>query len=219
MLLYNELMRPLLLVIALCLSLSAWGQSEIPHGKTEAQILKMGPEAWMSYYSDKVGGSTADMCEGASIYGKAALHRNNALLAKQLDADVKQRIAKLRSLMTTYATSSIDVNYCLSGGGTMYNPMWASVQGEVEDTLYRILTSTGPKPKNMVVSQVTKAHTALGKRISGASANEYVKVSEAKKALAEMKKAYDGIVAVAKHMSRKDSDRVLGFCYTRAVSE
>lgn len=203
----------------LLLTSFASAQVDKQTGKTEAQILKMGAEGWMSYYTEKVGSSTADMCQGARIYGDAAKHRNDRLLANQLDGDFKLQVEKLRKLLTAYANAGVDYDYALSGGGTMYNIMWASVEGEVEDTLYAILTSTGMKPKPMVVSRVSKELAKLDTKLAKAAKDEYVHAADGKKALATMKNTYRAIVDVAKHMSRKDSDRLLEFCYVRAQRE
>jgi hypothetical protein len=159
------------------------------------------------------------MSRAARIYGEAAKHRNDRLLEQQLDGDFKLQIEKLRKLLTAYATSGVDYEYAIAGGGTMYHIMWSSVEGEVEDTLYAILTSTGKKPKPMVVSQVTKALTKLEANLARASKEEYVHATDAKKALTAMKNSYKSIVEIAKQMSRKDSDRLLEFCYMRAQRE
>lgn len=209
-------MRAFLLILLLAIVGSAFAQEEKPHGKTEAQILKMGSEAWMNYYTDTVGGSTADMSRAASLYGTAAFNRNEKLLEKQLDGDFKLQILKLRKGLNAYAAGSVDVQYALTGGGTMYIPMWAMVKGDVEDVLYCLLSASGPKPKSMVVSKVTKRLDAIGKHIAEAAKNAYVKAPEAKRALGEMRKAYAQIVTVAKTMSRRDSDRLLEFCFDKA---
>ena len=46
--------------------------------------------------------------------------------------------------------------------------------------------------------------------------NEFFKYDDAKKALAVMQKSFDQVVAIAKAMSRSDSDRLLQFCLEHA---
>src|SRR5256885_16621471 len=108
------------------------------HGKTEGDILKMGMQEWSEFYAAKEGASTAAMTQAADIYGQVAKKRNVRIL-DGLDGIVKERTLKLRRLLGIYASSSVDVAYAESGGGTMYNTMWASVSGVVEDTLYLLI--------------------------------------------------------------------------------
>ena len=212
-------MRFLLLLFVLIPILARAQEQVDTHGKTEAQILEMGMDGWMNFYTANVGSSTADMCEAAGVYGAIAEKRNNGLL-KAAPTKRKAQILKLRKLLGQFDSSAVDVGYCESGGGTMFNPMWASVSGEVEDALYPMLGGKAPKSKPMVVSAVTRQLARISKDIEDMHTpdNEFMKYKEAKSALADMRAAFGGIVAIAKSMSRVDSDRLLSFCLDRAKS-
>lgn len=214
-------MRCLAALLSLLLLSFTWAQDAVDtHGKSDAQILKMGMEKWSDFYTYKEGTSTASMTEAAGIYGQVATRRNDGLIQRLSDRKRAQTILKLRKLMTDLASSSVDIAYAEAGGGTMYNTMWASVAGVTEDALYELITGKGPKPKALIVSTVKKQLGKLGKEIEVMHADktesEFFKYGDAKKALAKMNKDFDDLVAIAKHLNRTESDRILGFCLEHA---
>jgi hypothetical protein len=215
-------MRSLICIFLLLLfgSIAVAQDTYDTHGKTEAQILAMGMEQWSDFYTSKEGTSTASMTQAAGIYGDVARKRNDLLLKEKNDAKVKDLTLKLRKLLGQLASSSVDIGYAESGGETMYNPMWASVSGVVEDTLYSILTQAGAPAKKMVVSTVTRQLAKVRKEIEAMHRddknNEFFKYDDAKKSIANMQRTFEQIVTVAKTMSRADSDRLLAFCYEHA---
>jgi len=214
-------MRRLLPCFTLLLaSLALAQESHDTYGKTDAQILEMGMEKWSDFFAAKAGGSTSTMTEAAGIYGEVAKRRNDLLLSGKVQTKPRGKILKLRKLMSGFASSSVDVAYCESGGGTMYNTMWAAVTGVVEDTLYRLVSRSGPKAKPAVVSQVTRMFARISKQIEDLHGDkdnlDVFKYADAKKALEAMRKNYGQIVVIARTMSRHDSDIILGFCLQEA---
>ncbi|MFI5384750.1 MAG: hypothetical protein ACHQ50_01400 [Fimbriimonadales bacterium] len=209
-------MRLVTIVVLLAMGIAS-AQNYDTHGKTEADILKMGMDEWTSFFTSKEGSSTASMTEAAGIYGDIAQRRNDRLLKDRAD---KPKFVKLRKLMHTFASSAVDVSYCESGGGTMYNTMWAAVSGVVEDTLYSLISHTGLKAKTMVVSTVRKQLAKLQKEIDDMHRDdknsEFFKYKDAVDALTSLNKSFDQIVAIAKTMSRAVSDRLLAFCLQEA---
>lgn len=212
-------MRWLLVGFLLLAGLASAQESHDTYGKTESQILKMGMDDWMHFFTSKAGSSTADMCEGAGIYGEVAQTRNDRLLKTEKDRDLKQRVLTLRKLLAKFDSSSIDVQFAESGGGTMYNPMWASVTGEVEDLLYGFLSRNLRNTKNLVVSDVSKKLKHLSQLIEKEHQTtpnpELFKYKEAKEALAAMDGTFNGIVTIASKMDRRSSNVLLGFCLER----
>lgn len=194
-------------------------------GKTDAQIIAMGIDKWQDFYTKKQGYSTADMCQANDVYGQAVKRRNNRLLQDQLDGDFKLKIEKLRSLLNTYGSTSIDIAYTRTGGGTMWNPVYAAVLAEGEETIYKILSDTAKPSRHRVVSDVTKqidlAQQAVDKPAKNPGAEDWMRPKEAYPALKLLRKTYIEIAAIAKTMSRKDSDHLLNFClsYARTASE
>lgn len=213
-------MRAGLCLLLLVLGCFAWGQDTFDtHGKTEAEILKMGMQEWSDFFTSKEGASTASMTEAAGIYGQVAKKRTDKLL-ETCDAKTKDRTLKLRRLLGSFANSSVDIAYAEAGGGTMYNTMWASVEGVVEDELYALVSKSGSKAKAMVVSMITKELAKLRRQLEEMHRDEkneeLFKYKDARKALAALRTSFDGIVAIAKGLPRADSDRLLQFCYEQA---
>ncbi|HVT11499.1 MAG TPA: hypothetical protein VHE55_04470 [Fimbriimonadaceae bacterium] len=210
----------LLLLFALFTCLAGAQDAVDTHGKSEAQILQMGMDKWIDFYTSKEGTSTASMTEAAGFYGDVAQRRNDRLIKSMRDRKRAKTILDLRKLMSDLASSSVDIAYAEAGGGTMYNMMWASVGGVTEDALYALVTGKGPKPKSRVVSDVRKELAKIGREIEAMHADkdnaEFFKYGDAKKALAKMSRDYDRLIAIAKHLSRTDSDRILGFCLEHA---
>lgn len=191
-------------------------------GKTDAQIIAMGMNGWQDFYTKKVGYSTADSCNANTLFGEAVARRNDKLLADNLDGDFTAKVRKLRKLLNTYTSSAVDVGYVRSGGGTMWNPVYAGTLGEGELTLYAILSDRVKPTSHHVVSDVSKKldsiEKSLNKMKADKSSAEWAKPEDAFKALKVMRSNYAGIVAIAKTMSRKDSDHLLSFCLSYAIT-
>jgi len=213
-------MRYLALFLLLSAGLSEAQDTYDAHGKTESQILQMGLDKWTDFFTSKEGDSTATMTEAAGIYSDVAVKRDDRLLKTLHDDKARTRFLKLRSLMDTFATSSVDAGYCESEGGTMFNTMWAAAPGLVEDTLYLLITHSESKAKRIVVSTVKKQLAKIRKDIEAMHRDdpkgEIFKYKDALEAIRKMSQSFDEIVAVAKSMSRADSDRLLRFCLDQA---
>ncbi len=185
-------------------------------GKTDAQIIAMGPQKWQDLFTSKIGSSTADMCRANEIYGQAVTRRNDRLIQSQLDGDFVQQVTKCRELLSTYGSTCIDLAYAITGGGTMWNPVYAGITGDSEMTLYGLLSDQAKRDKARVVSDVDRLTKKLDvifrdMRRRGSSAS-WVNLDDAEKSLSLLKSTFKKIVVIAAKMSRKDSDHLLSFC-------
>ena len=213
-------MRFFAILVCLCYALVAPAQdSPETYGKSASQIVKMGRHAWEKFYYAHAGESTADMSAAAASYGWALQVRNEQLLKRQTTAK-RKLIGRLRGLMEKFSSAGVDAAYQMTGGGTMWNPVYAGTTADVEEVVFALLGGHSKPPKHMVVSSVTPVFDSLEanfKRMRDDPDNrEFFKYDEAMKAVSTMRSSYTEIVAYAARLSRADSDRLLGFCKSYA---
>ena len=186
------------------------------YGHTDAQILKMGREKWYEFATTK-DGSTAGMCDAESTFGEVLHRRNAPLLAK---SPSKAAITKLHKLLVVFRNSIIDAGYATSGGGTMWNPVYAATAADVEEVVATLVgkpLSLKPAPK-MTTSMVTQALANQIKLVTEnrkeiddmqSSAGGY---KAAMKGLNDAKATLPSIFAIASKRRRAESDAILQFC-------
>lgn len=186
-----------------------------PVKKTDSEILKMGREKWSEYYSENIGYSTASMSNAEALYGKALYRANSAKLPKS-PKTVQTLVKKVRPLLTSLRVSSIEVASGFSGGGTMWNPVYAGVQADVEECIANILANKSSRKR--VVSDVTKPLDQMFVDIRkhrddldlmSLDQNGF-KVTL--KSAGQVKSSFQEIVKLAKTTPRSHSDALLGFC-------
>ena len=175
------------------------------YGRSNAQILAMGRKRWYDLYTTKGGGeSTASMSSAEAIYGEALAWRN--------DKFGKAKIGRLRKLLLDTKNDAVGVGTAITGGGTMWNIINASLYADAEETLYAVLAKKGKAPKRRV-SDVEKAYTQLRtafRKSSDSGLPEFRKEGPA--ALVRLRRDLDGVIAEATRQPRKGSDALLDFC-------
>ncbi len=185
-------------------------------GKSDAQILKMGRQAWGEYHGEKAGTSTVDMCTSERIYGEVLRRRNDRLLAKA-NRSTKADVKSVRTLMVEYMGGVYDVGMALSGGGTMWNIVYAGCQPDTEEVVGHLLGVKSPKVKPRKVSDVTKALKELNDKVT----KERKSIEEmpsgggwksAMKGLDAAESALPKLISVAARHPRGDSDAILSCC-------
>jgi hypothetical protein len=193
-------------------------------GKSEAQILAMGQQKWNDFYQAKAGPSTASMARMNEIFGDAAKHRNDRLL-KHAAAASRRSAVKLRKLLADYANHAVEIGENIVGGGTMWIPVYANIEADSELVLFGVLGGKAQNSPPTTVSGVEKWVGQVGKAIAKTHADHdadaYFKYPAAKASLAGMRTDLTQIISVAKHLDRKNSDRILGFCinYARTAKD
>ncbi|MBV6459188.1 MAG: hypothetical protein HONBIEJF_02331 [Fimbriimonadaceae bacterium] len=133
------------MVIAFALTvLGCWQVSEVPK-LPDAKMIRMGRSKWFDYYTSRAGSSTMAMCDAESFYGEAVRRTNDKTLARH-PTKMRRFVGSTRTLLTNYRNSLIELGSIFSGGGTMWNPVYAGTMADVEEVVAKILD---PKAKAM----------------------------------------------------------------------
>lgn len=128
-------MRLPVLLVACCLAspLFAAGPSRKDlQGKTPEQVVQMGREKWFHFFTGKVGDSTAAMSGAERLYGDSLKFVNDKTIVK-LPKAKRDSIGRLRQQMDTFHSELIYLGDMLSGGGTMWNPVYAGILADCEE--------------------------------------------------------------------------------------
>ena len=185
------------------------------YGKSEAEIVAMGWTKWNDFYTNKTSGSTVDMVTANEIYGAVLQHRNDRMLKGLTDEKSVATIKELRTLLTDYAGSAVNMAENRSGGGTIWHIFYAGILPETESVLYAVMGGKSDKVKHARVSDVEKkladlAH--LNAKKGSVDVLPEFKPGDAAKSLATMKKDLKKIARIAAEFDREGSDQVLQFC-------
>jgi hypothetical protein len=159
------MMRSLVLASLLVSSACVFAQEDRGRsfGKTNAQILAMGEEKWMDFFYKKSGGmSTAETNEALDVYRDAMAWRNDGLMSKS--SSLKAKYLPLRAPLRKLVGESMQLTYVMSGGGSMYSNIAASLQVSAEELLYNLLR--GKTASKSIADSVIDAR--LAKLIKGA---------------------------------------------------
>lgn len=103
-------------------------------GKTPEQVVQMGRAKWFTYFTGKVGDSTAAMSGAERLYGDCLKFVNDKTIVK-LPKAKRDQIGRLRQQMDFFHSDLIYLGDMLSGGGTMWNPVYAGILADCEETV------------------------------------------------------------------------------------
>jgi hypothetical protein len=211
-----------LLALFLILAAVAGGVSaeEYPRrfGKSNAQILAMGSDKWMDFHGAKAGQSTAGMSEGMAAYRYALRWRNERLSAKA-SSTLRKQVAGLRPLLIDYTDHMMSIGAYMTGGGTIWSNIHASVLCVCEETLYDLLSGKAKPAKSHTTGMVKRQLDSLAEDITTNSKESYntpEKTAGARKDLADGRATFAKIAAAAAMFDRKGSDHILAFCLSTA---
>ncbi|MGE3125965.1 MAG: hypothetical protein AB7F50_06930 [Fimbriimonadaceae bacterium] len=101
-------------------------------GMTPTQVERMGRAKFVDEFSTKHGSSTMAMCDAEGSYGEAVRALNQAWVKKHAPAN-RELMERIRPLVERFKLLSCEVGSAISGGGTMWNPVYASILGDVEE--------------------------------------------------------------------------------------
>lgn len=125
-------------------------------GKTNAEILKMGRDGWTKFAAeDRMGGSTAAYVSSEETFGEALRARNDTLLAKK--PAFRKPMDGLRKVMFEYANEFVSIGSGITGGGTMWNMVSASITPNVEEILYTAFVPAKPAGKAVKPVEIDRA--------------------------------------------------------------
>jgi hypothetical protein len=207
------------LVAILALSSFVAAQDSVDtYGKTEKEIVAMGAEGWHDFYIGKAGDSTASESSAYGIYATVLEKSNDQLAAKQKKT---KEIGGLRDSLMNGGIQLTEVGSDISEGGTIWNIIGAHMQADVEDAINGYLEHKPSSAKHYVVSSVKKQLDLLAQKIEEEHKDKDLgadfKYSDAKDALAKVRKSFDKAVAFAAHCDRADSDRFMEIYFTYSV--
>lgn len=177
------------------------------YGKSNAQILAMGHDAWYKFYTGKAGDSTLGMAYAEKTYAEALGARNEALAAKRKD---RPSIRALHKALENFYIDAVEAGQIVTGGGTMWTPISNAYWVDMETTVYRTMVPGKPAP-HRVNSDVTKEIALLRKAMAGSDV-----LPEDRKRVAPTAAKLEGdwkvVSAIASTLDRRRSDLALEFC-------
>jgi len=134
-----------LVVLALLPALCAAQAQHDWLGLAPAQVEQLGRAKFMDEFSTKHGSSTAAMCDAEVSYGAALRSLNDDWVARRAPKHAGI-VTNLRPLTERYYVLTTDLGFAFSGGGTMWNPVYAGIPADVEEVSGQILgrTKLGP---------------------------------------------------------------------------
>jgi hypothetical protein len=112
-------------------------------GMSPDQVIRMGREKWGEFHGKKSGWSTAAMVDAETLWGRARRAMNEREL-RRLSPAKRKAAEEFRGLMTEFHASASQVGYIMSGGGTLWHPIFASGPSEAEEVIARILRGRRP---------------------------------------------------------------------------
>ncbi len=103
-------------------------------GKSPEQIVAMGRDKWFAAYTKKYGEHTRGMCDAETTYGDALKNLNDRAL-KRVSTERRQFLETARYHCKQIALKGHEVGYAITGGGTMWHPIFAGVHPNVEELI------------------------------------------------------------------------------------
>ena len=201
------------------LILSALFQAQIPadtYGKTESQILAMGPQKWYDFFTAKAGESTYAMSNAYGIYGDVAAKRNDRLFA--VNTSHTRQIKKVGKAVVEFGSDMVALGSAITGGGTMWGPIGSSSYAEAQDVIYSLLRPPKPKGHNIVrASEVQKLLQSVPGLLK--SNRDLLTPEQQKQSESDYKdtlKTFDKLCQLLSTMSPNDKSAVFGFCREQA---
>ncbi len=94
----------------------------------------MGREKWFGFYTERVGDSTAGMSGAERYYGECLKIVNDKQIVR-LPKARRDAIGRLRAQLNSCHTELINLGDILSGGGTMWNPVYAGTLADCEEAV------------------------------------------------------------------------------------
>lgn len=113
-------------------------------GKSPSQVVAMGREKWFEFFTSKVGDSTAAMSGAESLYGACLKIANDKAIVK-LPKEKRDQLGKLRYQLNRFNDEAIRLGEILSGGGTMWNPVFAGILADNEEAVAVLIGRAKPR--------------------------------------------------------------------------
>lgn len=208
----------LLIPSILCLSvLAAAGamaqtSAEKRLGKTDAQILALGYDAWMGLHGERMGDTTPAIAEGMKVY-RTALRRRNDTRGSSLTPERREQIGRLRPLMEAYILDLAKLGSLHTDGGTIWVLHHGSSAIAIEETLYPLVGGRHPAVPARTTGAVGRALARLRAHSDTTLRGRAPSVvADSRRLDQRLTEQSDALIRIAARLPRKDSDRVLDFC-------
>lgn len=148
-----------------CLLLAALALQETEPwlGLTAEQAVRLGRDTFVERYTAAHGDSTAAMVGAQTAFGAALRAVNDAWLAKQPEA-ARDLAEDLRPLLADFQELCFDAGVRMTGGGTIWNPVYAGTAADVEEAVAVALGRSAPG-KPVAQAEAWKALERLEARI------------------------------------------------------
>ncbi|MGV3722086.1 MAG: hypothetical protein ACO1SX_14340 [Actinomycetota bacterium] len=188
--------------------------------KTEAQIVEMGRDKWVEFFTRGDRETATNMSEAQTIFG-LALERRNRVRAAQLSKPRRTHLEILRNWTYAFETNVIEMLATLSGGGDTYRAARAGVNADVEELIGRLTGDPGPVPAARTTGDVIRRMTEIEGKIRATKEARLVPAGETysvEYGLERAKLAREAFLRLAKELEntpRAESDLVLGACVDR----
>jgi hypothetical protein len=189
--------------------------NSLPAEMTDTKVQSMGRSKFVEWYTTKYGSSTMAMCDAETLYGDViARHNNNAI--RQQTSATRTFFAAVRKPLKDFSMKLWEATMCATGGGTMWQPIIASVHPDVEELLRPISNGLPLHSQSRVISDVTKLYPtfeAMVKQYEKENPNTegYYTAAQARMVFGDAKKQFDVVVGLLKTRPRSESDHLLNY--------
>ncbi len=203
--------------LALLALTCAVAQSDDQLGMSDDQIIKLGKQRWYEKFVAKNGESTAGMSEAHQIFARVLKRRNDRLALKRSFAE-RKRMHDLRVKLRAFGEKMLAAGEGMSGGGTMWIPVYSSNAADAEEALYAVISNSGTMSKTKETDVVDQL-TALATKVDAKKAdfdslgNENYSYESIKKNLAGAQNEWNEVVAVSKELPAPAAAGVYAYCY------
>ncbi len=154
-------------------------------GKSPEQIVAMGRDKWFAAYTKKHGEHTRGMCDAETTFGDALRNLNDRAL-KRLPSARRAFLESARYHCKQVAMRGHEIGYAMTGGGTMWHPIFAGIHPDVEELIAEsIVNKPLPMIKMRSIESRYEEMDAIFKKASAEMTEE--SITEFKKALNEFK--------------------------------
>ena len=177
-------------------------------GKSPEQIVAMGRQRWSDIYSKKFGQSTHDLCDAEEKYGFALKNLNDRAITR-LPKSRQVWLTEVRKTTREYAVEAHQIGLIVSGGGSMWQTLNATILPDVEETIAdcivdKQVTSDKLKSIELDLSELDKVISQF-KNEGPTRITEYQAVAKHRTNLASKQIALNDLL---KHGRQDDSSRI-----------
>lgn len=182
-------------MIALLLLAAAAQDAPELLGLTPEKVVAMGREKFFDAYVERNGYSTAAMSQAEAGFGEALRHVNDAWIAANRP-ELAGAVGRLRPMLASFTQDCFFVGECLTGGGTIWHPVYSGIVADVEETVSALVgrSKTAPRAAQAKVwSTLERLEATVAKEILDPEAPGR-SLADARARLAAARQRFYGIV-------------------------